>query len=1024
MPNMITLYTLKMMRVFCILLIFKGSFAQSENAIWQQKNFAHSSGFIQNKGQVKDQNGKARPDVLYIFSEENFNLVLKSDGFSYELFRYDEEQSISEATGLPTVSNDYDMPEIKVTVQRSDAFYIGGSSTVEVVAEGESLDYFNFYQGRGESTIQVYSYQKITYRNIYPNIDLVFLAPDKENKALRYEYIVHKGGDVDNIKVRYDALDGIKDEGNSVKLPGRFGFVREENLFSYQQDRNHSVSSEFVVNGNILSFKVGSYDPQATLVIDPDIVWGTYYGTNSAEDKSKAVVVDPEGNLVLTGQTASKIKFATTGAYQTTFQGDPYDAFIMKWGPSGNRIWVTYYGGNDQDLGFSIHIDANLNIYCAGDTRSDDIVMVNAHQPAFSGNVDVFFLKMNKNGSLIWSTYYGGSDEDHTNGGLTGDLNGNIYLCGWTFSTTNIATDQSYQPVKANTMDAFLAKFDGSGDRIWATYYGGGDEDRAHSIVVDKDNKVIMSGTTPSLNGIATSNAHQPVCGGQLDIFVVKFSSQGARLWGTYYGGSSDEHGREANIDPEGNIYISGYSASENNIATSDAYQPSWSPAYFGSGNPKPDAMYAKFDQGGNRLYGTYLGGNDEDYGRSLKIQEDGSVILAGSAKSPGLGTNGVFQESHSGDEDVFISKFKPNGMLDWFTYYGGLGDDEGQEIDIDEDKIYITGDVRSQTGIATPGAFKAILTVDSVRDCMIAKFIDRCFDRYEPNNTPINATLINVPSNKATIIKGEIDEAGDTDYYTFSTTAGIIINIQLTNVPLNYDIYLYAPNGQLIGQSVNLNQQNEQLIYSSSETGNYTIQVKSKNSSAFSDVACYELTIYPTSCSPPPATITVMGSLDLCVSGQVQLQANSGNNFTYQWTKGATIINGATKKNYVATTPGSYKVTVTNSNGCSKTSAAVTVTESCKTIAEEEIDPTINIYPNPGNGDFFVNIPSVQPETQGLLRVKNILGQTVFTAKLFFNTEIFHENFELSNVCQDGIYIVLITVDGKTFSRLLTIAK
>ncbi len=268
--------------------------------------------------------------------------------------------------------------------------------------------------------------------------------------------------------------------------------------------------------------------------------------------------------------------------------------------------------------------------------------------------------------------------------------------------------------------------------------------------------------------------------------------------------------------------------------------------------------------------------GNDEDYGRSLKLQEDGSILIAGYTKSKGLGTNGVFQKTQAGRKDAFISKFKPNGMLDWFTYYGGPGHDEGQEMDVDEGgNIYLTGDVESKTGIATPGAYKVTLSTDTIGDCMIAKFIDRCFDRYEPNNTLGSATPIVVLPNETTIINGEINNAGDIDNFTFTNSQGLNINIQLSDLPLNYDIYLYAPDGQLVAQSNKSNEQNEEIIFNTSNAGAYTVQVKSESPSAFNDAACYELTISLTSCGSLNAYINASGPLTFCDSGSVKLNVS-----------------------------------------------------------------------------------------------------------------------------------------------------
>ena len=120
------------------------------------------------------------------------------------------------------------------------------------------------------------------------------------------------------------------------------------------------------MNRNVLSFKVGQYDHLSKLIIDPDIVWGTYYGDDYADDHAKKIIVDPEGNLLVTGETATTSNFTTTGAFQTTYGGGLYDAFIMKWSAAGNRYWVTYYGGNDRDCSFSVYADAGSNVYGAG----------------------------------------------------------------------------------------------------------------------------------------------------------------------------------------------------------------------------------------------------------------------------------------------------------------------------------------------------------------------------------------------------------------------------------------------------------------------------------------------------------------------------------------------------------------------------------------------------------------------------------------------------------------------------------
>src|SRR4249919_546667 len=102
---------MKKLFIVSLLFIFKTSFAQLIDNSWQQKNLLPAKGFIENKGQIKDQHGRQCPDVTYVFSEKNFNLVLKTNGFSYELFHYKKNPAVSEATGERLLRNENDFDE-------------------------------------------------------------------------------------------------------------------------------------------------------------------------------------------------------------------------------------------------------------------------------------------------------------------------------------------------------------------------------------------------------------------------------------------------------------------------------------------------------------------------------------------------------------------------------------------------------------------------------------------------------------------------------------------------------------------------------------------------------------------------------------------------------------------------------------------------------------------------------------------------------------------------------------------------
>ncbi|HUM45379.1 MAG TPA: SBBP repeat-containing protein [Chitinophagales bacterium] len=814
---------------------------------WTAGECNNVQGFMENKGQVRDQSGKEQPDIRYVFSGKNFKLILKGDGFSYEIYKSERQEKISEATGDFELNNEGSIanePSEKVMVQRFDASFINPSDQLQVKAENVSTDFFNYYRGKQPDSItRVHSYSRIYYRNIYPDIDLVFIAPLHDGDALKYEYIVHPGGNVKDIVMQYNSSHEILLKEGELILPGSFGEVREKNLFTYQEDNSHPVASSFQLKGNRISFDVAAYDHRLPLVIDPDIVWATYYGEDATEDKPSELSADEEGNILVIGNTASPVNFVTTGAYQSTYGGADYDAFVLKFNPAGERVWCTYFGGSGSEDGTSIYCDASSGVFAAGATSSADCPMYNAFQPVFGGIKDAFILALDKDGLIKWASYYGGAQPDVI-AALDGDAGGNIYFTGWTQSTINISTTNSHQPVKGAMMDAFLTKFDGNGMRIWSTYYGGSDVDRGHSVAIDLDNNVIMTGTTPSLTDIATPGSYQPACGGLEDIFCVKFNAAGERLWGTYFGGENNDKGRAVVTDAAGIIYFTGFTTSENNISTPGSWQPQWSSGYQGN-KSLPDAFFTKMNPEGTALiYSTYIGGNNEDYGINIRVKPDGAVLVAGSAYSTGLGTNGVWQQENAGTQDAFIAKFKPDGAIEWFTYYGGPEYERGNGMDVTaDDCIYLSGNTVSFSGIATPGAYKETL-LDSVDDGMIVKLVDHCTDNYEINNSKKKATSITIPEATGSLfINAQINYAKDKDFFSFENTAFTPnIKLSLTSLPANYNLYLLNAAGEQLASSKKSGLISEEIIFNTGMVGTYLAKVTAANSTAFNDHVCYNL--------------------------------------------------------------------------------------------------------------------------------------------------------------------------------------
>ncbi|MEO6169180.1 MAG: T9SS type A sorting domain-containing protein [Chitinophagales bacterium] len=258
--------------------------------------------------------------------------------------------------------------------------------------------------------------------------------------------------------------------------------------------------------------------------------------------------------------------------------------------------------------------------------------------------------------------------------------------------------------------------------------------------------------------------------------------------------------------------------------------------------------FFAKLSKNGDALlYGTYLGGNNEDYGINIRVNPDGAVLVSGSTYSSGLGTNGAWQKENAGEQDAFIAKYTAAGAMDWFTYYGGPDYDRGNGMDITtDDFIYIAGNTVSVSGIATEDAYKPTLISVSIDDGMIARFADRCFDRYEINNSKNKAAAVTIPAaTNSLLINAQIDYAKDKDFFSFQNNVSTpYIKISLTDLPANYSLYLLNAAGVQLASSKKTGLLNEEIIFNSSTIGTFLVKVIGANSNTFNDTTCYSLTI------------------------------------------------------------------------------------------------------------------------------------------------------------------------------------
>ena len=308
------------------------------------------------------------------------------------------------------------------------------------------------------------------------------------------------------------------------------------------------------------------------------LVYSTSLG-GGAFDEGTAIVVDAAGNAYVTGLTGSTNFPTTPGAFQTTFAGGSFDAFVTKLNPTGSAlVYSTFFGGCGFDRGFGIAVDAAGNAYVTGLTDSSNLpTTAEAFQTTIGGSSDAFITKLDPTGSrVVYSTYLGGSGQEEGLG-IAVNTAGNAYVTGRTGSTNFPTTSRAFQTTISGSDDAFVTKIAPTGSAlVYSTYLGGSAFDRGFGIAVDAAGNAYVTGETLSSDFPTTPEALQTTFAGVEDAFVTKLDRTGSRVvYSTYLGGSGYDLGAAVTVDalPNPNAYVTGLTGSADFPTTQGAFQ-------------------------------------------------------------------------------------------------------------------------------------------------------------------------------------------------------------------------------------------------------------------------------------------------------------------------------------------------------------------------------------------------------------------------------------------------------------------
>ncbi len=752
-------------------------------------------GFIENKGQFFDQNNKVNRDVLFLFSDPGFHVQLKQNGFSYEVFKpankSETHYSIHRIDISFTGSNTSD---IISTISGNN------QSGFRIIPAEPGAGFINYYKDASTNNpqINVNHFQKIIYKNVYPQIDIEFLIntygkPVKEitdHSRFKYNFIIHPGGNINDIQLKIEgALKNILTADGNILIKTAFGNILEKIPYSYQMDR--SVQTTFIQTGeNLFGLQATGFDLTKTLVIDP-VPWATYFGGNN-DDRANGVAINSLGEPVITGFTSSATGLATSGAYQTSYGGN-IDVFVAKFNTSGACLWATYFGGPDIENGIDITVDLNDNILITGYTLSaTGIATTGAHQTSFGGGTtygDAFIVKFNTAGIRLWATYYGGNNDDYGNG-IVCDKIGNIFLTGFTTSdypVQSIATSGAFQTIFSGGSDAIIVKFNASGVRQWGTYYGNIFPDYGCKIAMDSLGNLAVSGITYCDSGMVTPASFKTQYSGNGDAFLLKMTQAGNRLWCTYFGGSGYDYGIDIAFDRSGNIFMTGSTNSDSGIAYTGGHQMIKSAL--------GDAYLAKFNAAGSIVWSTYYGSKNEEGAFAISTDPENNIIITGFTNSDsGMVSTLVHQAAFGGTHDVFLAKYNSVGNKLWSTYYGSGNADEGTGIACDSmGTIFVSGITSSTGNIASQGAYRTTYNGGAF-DAFLAAFTKNGGLFTLKNNTIGNNQELCRGNNPDTL-RGSTITGGYSSHQFVWLSSNSGINSGYTPAPLPNTIKDYIPS-------------------------------------------------------------------------------------------------------------------------------------------------------------------------------------------------------------------------------------
>ena len=546
------------------------------------------------------------------------------------------------------------------------------------------------------------TYAKVRLSQVYPGVDMVYYG--NQEGHLEHDFVVAPKADPSQIE--FDMRDQDRAPtftGGELRLATKAGEVKLRAPFAYQiiggQRKQVEAAYEDAGSGHI-RFRLGSYDDQQPLVIDPVLVYSAVFGGSQGANVV-AMAVDAKGNVYVTGPTFSS-DFPLVDAIQSApgdiGPGVATATFISKLNPSGTALLYSTYLGGAGTFPEGIAVDSSGRIYVCGSASS--IPVVNAYQPTFGGGFgDAFVSVLTPAGNALeWSTYLGGPELDNASA-MALDSSGNVYVSG----TTRGDFPALHSDYPQGTPGAFVAKFSSAGALEYSSIVNENSAASINAMATDSNGSAYLAGNTE--NPVTTPGAFRSTCGTQQECaWVAKVSPIGDSLIYSTTLGAAPLGATGIAVDSDLNAYVGGETGSGLTV---------WSTGFqriYGGGG---DGFVVKLNAtGSNLIWSTYLGGSGYDVVTGLALDRYRQVYVSGYTCSPNFPLKApihTFAGCPGGNPQAFVTTLSSSlSSIGYFsTYFGGAGTYD-TEIAVDPAlNVYVAGNDGGSVP-PTPGAYTA----------------------------------------------------------------------------------------------------------------------------------------------------------------------------------------------------------------------------------------------------------------------------------------------------------------------------